>query len=249
MQLKKLLLSTIAISSIMATTAFAGTWRTGAEPNQNRWWYDNDNGTFANNGWQWIDGNNDGTAECYYFDADGWMLADTTTPDGYQVNENGAWIENGTVKTQTSSTGGTSVTNNLDGEYRYCGGSSYILNSQTGTYEVFNSTTSSNIDDWSAIYPMPYEDETFVISNSTDNQFSCTTSYNEKLYTRIGDKWYIEGEAEQIAQNNPGYYIQITSNGNIQVAFIQHLDASAADNPYGWPTPSTLVVAMEYTKN
>lgn len=82
--------------------AFAGTWKTGAEPNQNRWWYDFDNGTYAANGWQWIDGNNDGVAESYYFDADGWMLADTTTPDGHTVNANGEWTVNGVVQTQAA---------------------------------------------------------------------------------------------------------------------------------------------------
>lgn len=42
-------------------------------------------------GWQWIDG------RCYCFNGSGVMYAGTITPDGYQVNENGAWTENGTV--------------------------------------------------------------------------------------------------------------------------------------------------------
>lgn len=87
----------MALGSTM--TSFAGTWKNGAGDNQSRWWYDNEDGTYANNNWQWIDGNGDGVAECYYFDADGWMLANTTTPDGHQVNESGAWVENGVVKT------------------------------------------------------------------------------------------------------------------------------------------------------
>lgn len=40
-------------------------------------------------GWQWIDG------YCYYFNSNGVMLSDTTTPDGYQVNADGQWIEQG----------------------------------------------------------------------------------------------------------------------------------------------------------
>ena len=28
----------------------------------------------------------------YYFDENGYMLADTTTPDGYYVDVNGAWV-------------------------------------------------------------------------------------------------------------------------------------------------------------
>lgn len=100
--LKAVLCMGMAAGMVFANTmaAFAGTWRAGAEPNQNKWWYDFDNGTYASNGWQWIDGNNDGVAECYYFDADGWMLTDTTTPDGYSVNADGVWVLNGVVQTQ-----------------------------------------------------------------------------------------------------------------------------------------------------
>ena len=77
------------------------------------WWYDNGNGTYHSNSWQWIDGDNNGTAECYYFDRTGYMLANTTTPDGYKVNASGAWVENGTVKTRnvraTGQTGNSSA--------------------------------------------------------------------------------------------------------------------------------------------
>jgi len=52
------------------------------------------------NSWQWLDGNGDGAAECYYFDGNGYMLANTTTPDGYMVNADGAWMENGAVQTK-----------------------------------------------------------------------------------------------------------------------------------------------------
>lgn len=48
----------------------------------------------------WIDGNNDGKAECYYFDSVGYMLVNTTTPDGCTVNADGAWTQNGVVQTQ-----------------------------------------------------------------------------------------------------------------------------------------------------
>lgn len=48
-----------------------------------------------------MDGNRDGIAECYCFDADGWMYAGTFTPDGYEVNENGAWVLNEVVQTKS----------------------------------------------------------------------------------------------------------------------------------------------------
>lgn len=53
------------------------------------WWYDNGDGTYPTNTWKVI--NN----VYYYFGADGYLLVNTTTPDGYQVDANGAWIENG----------------------------------------------------------------------------------------------------------------------------------------------------------
>lgn len=49
-------------------------------------------------GWHWIDGNGDGTAECYYMDADGTLRTDTTI-DGWAVNADGAWTVNGVVQT------------------------------------------------------------------------------------------------------------------------------------------------------
>ncbi len=65
---------------------------------QGRWWYRNGDGTYKQNGWFWLDGNGDGTAECYYFDQEGWMAAGGMTPDGYLVNMDGAWTENGVVQ-------------------------------------------------------------------------------------------------------------------------------------------------------
>lgn len=94
--MKKLLTfaAVTAFSSMMTISAMAGVWKQDSVG----WWYDNGNGTYPSNSWQWIDGNNDGVAERYYFDRIGYMLASTTTPDGYQVNEWGAWTQNGIVQ-------------------------------------------------------------------------------------------------------------------------------------------------------
>lgn len=67
------------------------------------WYYDGINWYFLNTvhdgtfgaklkGWHWIDG------YCYYFDSNGKMAASTITPDGYQVNHDGQWVENGIVQ-------------------------------------------------------------------------------------------------------------------------------------------------------
>ena len=88
-----------------AVPAMAG-WNQGTGTNASKWWYsyNADGSSYAKGGWAWLDGNNDGVAECYYFDTNGWALMNTKTPDGYTVNANGAWVLNGKVQTKTVST-------------------------------------------------------------------------------------------------------------------------------------------------
>lgn len=94
-------LAITSLTSIMllasSTTVFAGTWKQDSKG----WWYQNDNASYPVSQWQWIDGNNDGTAECYYFNSEGYCLINTTTPDGYTVNADGAWTINGIIQTKT----------------------------------------------------------------------------------------------------------------------------------------------------
>lgn len=88
-----------AMLSMMASMpAFAGKWKLDE---QNKWyWYGE---VYATNSWRWLDGNNDGIYECYYFDENNHPLMNVTTPDGYQVNGDGAWVVNGVVQIKTLS--------------------------------------------------------------------------------------------------------------------------------------------------
>lgn len=74
-----------------------GTWICGEGANAGRWWWKNSDGSYPKSEWKWLDGNNDGIAECYYFDADGWCVLNGTTPDGFTVNADGAWMVGGTA--------------------------------------------------------------------------------------------------------------------------------------------------------
>ena len=97
--MKKKLLTLIAAGAMtlsMTISAFAGIW----QQDDVGWWWQNDDGSYPVSCWKWIDGNNDGIAEYYYFDAVGYLLVNTITPDGNQVDANGAWIVNGVVQTQ-----------------------------------------------------------------------------------------------------------------------------------------------------
>lgn len=54
------------------------------------WWYRRTDGSWPADGWFYLSYN--GTEQWYYFDSQGWMLSSTTTPDGYKVGADGAWI-------------------------------------------------------------------------------------------------------------------------------------------------------------
>lgn len=97
--MKKIVALLMAMAMVVGSnmTVFAAGW----QQNTTGWWWQNDDGSWPANSWQWLDGNGDGVAECYYFDGNGYMLANTTTPDGYTVNADGAWTVNGVVQTKS----------------------------------------------------------------------------------------------------------------------------------------------------
>ena len=96
----KVFMTTCLFIALSTNLTFASGWTKGIS--KNAWWFDFGNGDYFKSSWQWIDGNQDGIAECYCFDENGWMYENTITPDGYTVNENGAWTINNIVQTKTS---------------------------------------------------------------------------------------------------------------------------------------------------
>lgn len=80
------------LSVLTSMTAFAGEWKQDATG----WWWQNDDGSYPVSTWEWLDGNNDGLSESYYFNEAGYLVTNTTI-DGYTVNADGAWTENGEV--------------------------------------------------------------------------------------------------------------------------------------------------------
>jgi len=52
----------------------------------NKWYWLKDSCKMSENEWLWLDG------ECYSFDVHGALYVYCTTPDGYKVDETGAWI-------------------------------------------------------------------------------------------------------------------------------------------------------------
>lgn len=130
--MKKNFVKVLTLATLLSTfyplTSFAGEWKS----DNNGWWYQNDDGSYPKNTWQWIDGNKDGVSESYYFNENGYLLTNTTK-DGCTVNGDGAWTVNGVVQTQ-----GQQVTANLvqntDDQYPLKGRVENYLDSYDGNY-------------------------------------------------------------------------------------------------------------------
>lgn len=85
---------TFCIFSGSCLPAYAGEWKSDFTGK----WYQQDDGSYPSGGWAWLDDNLDGLAECYYFDSYGYLIASAITPDGYLVNEKGAWVQDGVLQ-------------------------------------------------------------------------------------------------------------------------------------------------------
>lgn len=82
MKKTKIIAMSLLLSMSFCLNVFAGEWKQDNE----RWKYKEDNGSSPVNTWKEISG------AWYYFDEGGYMLSDTTTPDGYTVGKSGEWI-------------------------------------------------------------------------------------------------------------------------------------------------------------
>lgn len=84
--MRKIFLITAVTGVLLASTSitsYAAQWKSDSVG----WWWEEDDGSYPVSQWKEING------KSYYFGQDGYMLANTTTPDGYLVGEDGAWIE------------------------------------------------------------------------------------------------------------------------------------------------------------
>lgn len=135
---KRIIAAGLSCLLVISTSmpAFAGQWK----QDNTGWWWQDDDGSYPTSTWRWLDGNNDGIAESYYFGADGYMLTNTTTPDGYTVNADGAWTVNGIVQTKSAGLNADNVQDisgsghTTDGQTTPAGGGNQTnTNSQSST--------------------------------------------------------------------------------------------------------------------
>ncbi len=131
--MKRKMITTITLAAVLALassfSSFAGQWK----QDTTGWFYQNTNGSYLSGGWYWVDG------KSYYFNEQGYCLVSTTTPDGYTVDENGAWTVDGTVQSRETevSVSGTKVIipNGYDWE-RQEDGNSIALNEKNGSEQA-----------------------------------------------------------------------------------------------------------------
>lgn len=83
MRKAKVIIASTVLSMAISMTAFAGEWKQDTKG----WWYQNEDGGYPVNSWQNISGKQ------YYFNESGYILTNTTTPDGKQVGADGAMIQ------------------------------------------------------------------------------------------------------------------------------------------------------------
>ncbi len=97
----------IAAATMLTANAASmadGQWCTGTGADATRYWFtlEPDGSRCVANTWMWIK-DTDGVVRCYYFDAEGWVVTNTTI-DGNQVDADGRWVVNGVVQTDTTGT-------------------------------------------------------------------------------------------------------------------------------------------------
>lgn len=99
------------IASLFGESVYAGAWL----KDKNGWWYINDDRSYTTDNWQKIEG------KWYYFDARGYLLTNTTTPDGKVVNESGEWVPTGSEQApvQVASIGQGQSNNSSSGPWEW----------------------------------------------------------------------------------------------------------------------------------
>ena len=105
MKIWKVLAAGLALSALASSPAYAGNW----VHDRNGWWWQEEDGSYPRSQWKWLDGDGDCLAECYYFDSEGYMVTDAIVGMDYEVNEDGAWVEDGQVQQMIVAYGGSVI--------------------------------------------------------------------------------------------------------------------------------------------
>lgn len=148
-----------------ATTAFADQW----QQDEKGWWYQQSNGLYPRGSWKWITGA-DGVTKCYYFNSEGYCLLNTTTPDGYTVNADGAWTVNGVVQTKQAQ----QSQNNQSDSQQTGFDLSWVRNAEGGV-------------NWDKI--MEDCEEMYYLGQAADRMYDITEAELPNMYAQMLNLW------------------------------------------------------------
>ena len=183
------------LSRFFALTAFAGAWLTAKDG----WWYRYDDGSYPISQWVWLDGDNDGVSECYYFNEWGYLITNTHSPDGYYVDANGAWVDSGRVQTR----GQKKQASRFRRDWIY------------GTYRVSDGIIEGEME---IGYYTDVEQDYVRIEGALSNPPYHYGSFTGVVVSKTGNSYYAVGSG--------GDYIKFTYNGvdgiNITDSIIEH---------------------------
>ena len=133
----RLLIITTLLALSTSFSAFAGSW----EEDSKGWWYKNDDGSYPRSTWFTFAT----TGKQYYFNNEGYLLVNTTTPDGYKVGSDGAYLESDPSNiAKAKSTKSGSYVNSGPGVVGSAGGPVQNTNSTTANNSNSNSNNNSN---------------------------------------------------------------------------------------------------------
>lgn len=231
----RLIVPVLAMTLGMGISAYAGQWQSDA----NGWWWQEDDGSYPTNTWKWIDGNNDGVAEFYYFDGNGYMLSNGTAPNGSQVDADGKWIVSGVVQTQNvlpehepQLTTVTSIPTTIIGEGTYkvgseIGAGEYVLlaNSSIDGYYERNSDSSGDFD--SIIQNGLFSYNTIITVNNGEylTLNRCTLSPMSEI-TQID---YTKGDMFKVGYHIPAGEYKLQSNSDVDAYYAVYNSSDSKD--------------------
>lgn len=168
-------------------TSLAAGWQSDA----NGWWWQDDCGRYYADGWVWLDGNHDGIAESYCFDARGYLYVGTTTPDGYEVNADGAWVKDGVVQTKTTTVTTDASKSNQNDDYSGTYVTSYAIyvltyNKSTNSIHEKAIYSDGEVFEDDYIYSDSYNGITYFDLDSDEDKDSIMFAGSGLMYTYDG---------------------------------------------------------------
>ncbi|MGI6054088.1 MAG: hypothetical protein ACOYA8_04395 [Clostridium sp.] len=197
-----------ALAGMFSMTAYAqGSWKN----NEKGYWWQEEDGSYPVSCWKWLDGNCDGIAESYYFDANGYMAANTVV-DGYTVNTDGAWTVDGVVQTKQAETQNASSALLTPGTYQYY--KTNIYQADNGVLRLDGSVFDGSMESYSKTfnersYLGLHADytERVTVKDVTDTSFVVDEEFWATKFVKSGDRWYPE-------EYPNGYYYYVIENSD-----------------------------------